>query len=210
MTGEELLPRLIMAGIEPTPARLFAYDLAWVFERPATSPAWRMTALRWAHVVGQLRHESNGFTRLEENLRYSPERLLKVFGERRVGGRLDEAARLCAAGPKAIANRVYANMLGNGDEASGDGWAHRGGGLIQTTGKANYAGLLRDLAINPDHVRTVRGAVLAARYFFDANNLWPIVDANDVDGLTERINGKRKLGLEERRNFTREAFEAFT
>lgn len=204
MTGDELLPRLILAGIEPTPARLFAPAFAkW------TPVSRLMSPLRWAHLIGQLRHESNGFTRLEENLRYSPERLLKVFGSRRVGGTLDEAARLCKAGPKAIANRVYASMLGNGDEASGDGWTYRGGGAIQTTGKANYAGLL-GLHMTPDSVRTPDGAVRGAFYFFDVNKLWPLCDANDVDTLTARINGPRRLGLAERRNFTREAFEAFT
>jgi putative chitinase len=198
MTADELLPRLIAAGIEPTPARTFAPELAGV-PRP-------MTALRWAHLIGQLRHESQGFTRLEENLRYSPARLLAVFGARRVGGTLDVAARLCAAGPKAIANRVYANMLGNGDEASGDGWTYRGGGLVQLTGRSNYEAQ----RIKPEYIRTPRGAVDGAFAFCDHNNVWALMDANDVEGVTRKVNGPRMLGLAERRNFTREAFEAFT
>lgn len=197
MTADELLPRLVLAGIEPTPARTFAGPLAVLL---------RTTPLRWAHLVGQLRHESQGFTRLEENLRYSPERLLKVFGARRVAGSLDEAARLCKAGPKAIANRVYANMLGNGDEASGDGWRYRGGGLIQTTGRLNYVAA----GLAPEEVRTPDGAVLAAERFLTKNGVWALMDANDVEGVTRKINGPRMLGLDERRNFTRAALEAFT
>jgi putative chitinase len=199
MTADELLPRLILAGIEPTPARTFAAPLAQTLGNA-------MTPLRWAHCIGQLRHESQGFTRLEENLRYSPARLLAVFGALRVGGTLDEAARLCATGPKAIANRVYANMLGNGNEASGDGWTYRGGGLIQTTGRANY----KAADIKPEDARTPKGACWAAREFMTDNNVWVLMDANDVEGVTRKVNGPRMLGLTERRNFTREAFEAFT
>lgn len=197
MTADELLPRLLRAGIEPSPARLFA--------KPLAEEVGDRSPLLWAHFIGQMRHESAGFTRLEENLRYSPQRLLDVFGPRRVGGTLDEAARLCAAGPKAIASRVYANMLGNGDEASGDGWTYRGAGLIQLTGRANYVAM----GVDPAQARTPRGAVRAALRFFSARKVWTQAELNDVEGVTRLVNGPRMLGLSERRNYTREAHEAF-
>jgi putative chitinase len=198
VTPDDMLARLVAAGVEPTQARLFA---------PAMNDYLaEMTMVRIGHFVGQLRHESNNFTRLEENLRYrTPQRLLGVFGRRRVGGGLDEAARLCLLGPKAIANRVYAGMLGNGDEASGDGWTYRGGGLIQLTGRANYEAQ----NVHPGEVRTPEGAVRTAVDFFTYNRIWRDADNDDVEAVTRKVNGPRMLGLEERRNFTREALSAF-
>src|SRR5215469_2396136 len=94
------------------------------------------TPQRLCHFMGQIYVESAGFTRLEENLHYrDPARLVALF--RAVKDTADAAA-LIAQGPQAIANRVYANRLGNGDEASGDGWRYRGSGYKQLTGRGNY------------------------------------------------------------------------
>jgi len=100
------------------------------------------TARRLCHFLGQVYVETAGFTAMEENLNYrNPERLDAIFSA--VHG-VDDARDLIAQGPEAIANRVYANRLGNGDEESGDGWLYRGSGYKQLTGRANYRSHRRD------------------------------------------------------------------
>lgn len=156
--------------------------------------------LRLAHFLAQVYVETAGFRRLEENLRYrTPETLDKTF--RAVRG-VDDARALIAAGPEAIANRVYAGRNGNGDEASGDGWMFRGRGYLQLTGRANYQFAT---TITPDPVLTdpwqASQPYPAARIAVALWGRWGLsllADSNDCHAITRRINGPGMAGIEER------------
>lgn len=152
-----------------------------------------------AMVMAQCAHESGYFTRLVENLNYSTDGLLKTF-PRHFRDR-DDAASYHRQ-PERIANRVYQNRMGNGPEASGDGWKYRGRGAIQCTGKTNYAAcskyLFADeniLLDDPDILLKKREGLLAAMWFWDANNLKGI---RDIVRATRIINGGRN-GLAHRK-----------
>ena len=167
------------------------------------------TPRRLAHFMGQVFVESAGFTVMEENLNYkNPERLDAMFSA--VKG-TDDAEALIARGPQAIANRVYANRLGNGDEASGDGWRYRGSGIIQLTGRANYqrfANIVKmDLVKNPELVRETVTAVQVAFAFWDATGCSPLADAGDLEGITRNVNGLAMQGLADRREATLRAID---
>jgi putative chitinase len=162
------------------------------------------TPQRLSHFMGQIYVESAGFTRMEENLHYKdPARLMLLF--RAVKDTADAAA-LIAQGPQAIANRVYANRLGNGNEASGDGWRFRGSGYIQLTGRDNYkrfgTKVNMDLAENPDLVRQASTAAQVAFAYWDATGCSPLADAGDVEAITQRVNGIAEAGLQDRRDAT--------
>ena len=148
---------------------------------------------------------------MEENLNYrNPERLDAVFS--RVKG-TEDAKALIAKGPQAIANRVYGGRadLGNGDEASGDGWRYRGSGYKQLTGRFNYREMGKliglDLENHPDWVRVNPTAAKVAFAFWDAKKCSPMADVGDIEGITERVNGPAKLGLVERRAATARALD---
>jgi putative chitinase len=165
------------------------------------------TPQRLCHFMGQIYVESAGFTRMEENLNYrNPARLASLF--RAVKGTADAAA-LIAQGPQAIADRVYANRLGNGDEASGDGWRYRGSGYIQLTGRDNYTRfgnkVNMNLADNPDQVRQPPTAAQVAFAYWDATGCSPLADAGDVEGITQNVNGPAEAGLQDRRDATARA-----
>lgn len=155
---------------------------------------------RLAHFVGQLFVECGAFRRLEESFAYKPERLDLVF--KAVKG-IDDAKKLLAQGPEAVANRVYANRNGNGDEQSGDGWKYRGSGYIQLTGRGNFekfgeiVGI--DIVKTPDLARQPETAAKLAFAFWDAKGLSPLADAGDLEGITKKINGPAMLGLADRR-----------
>ena len=159
------------------------------------------TAARIAGFVAQCAHESNEFKSLEENLNYSEESLKKVFGRYFGPGKRD--AKEYAKKPEKIANRVYANRMGNGDEASGDGFKYCGRGLIQLTGKQNYTKFAQDLGISLEetvaYLETPEGAVSSAGWFWDNNNLNSYCDKDDFVGLTKRINGGT-IGLADRQH----------
>jgi putative chitinase len=143
-----------------------------------------------AAFLGQCAHESGGFRDLEENLNYSAARLCQVWPNRFP---TVEAADACALQPEVLANRVYANRLGNGDEASGDGWQFHGRGLIQITGRAAYekfaraSGMTLDQAV--EHAATQSGAAVSAAWFWTENDLNALANSWSIDLLTRKING---------------------
>jgi putative chitinase len=139
-----------------------------------------------------------------ENLNYrNPERLDAVFSA--VHG-VQDARNLIRLGPEAIANRVYANRLGNGGETSGDGWRYRGSGYVHLTGRSNYRSVggivMLDLEGDPELAREPKTAAVIAFAFWDAHQCSSLADIGDVEGITEKINGPAKLGLSERRAST--------
>lgn len=179
-------------------------DVAGQFELPldAAMTAFTInTPKRAAAFLAQAAHESIGFTRLQENLSYStPERLVEVF-KNRFNGLADAAQYLRQ--PEKLANRVYANRLGNGDEPSGDGWRFRGRGLFQLTGRANYMaagdGLGTDYKANPDLVAEPPDAAFTAAWYWAVGNLNAMADVGQIDVITRHINGPAMLGADERR-----------
>jgi putative chitinase len=165
------------------------------------------TPERQACFLGQCAHESGGFTALKENLNYSAEGLTKVWPKRFPS--LD-VTQPYHRNPEKIANKVYADRMGNGNEASGDGFKYRGRGLIQLTGKDNYRAcgeaLGVDLVENPDLVSSPQYAALSAGWFWDKNKLNQFADANDMTTLTKRINGGTH-GLDDRVARTQHAID---
>jgi putative chitinase len=162
------------------------------------------TTRRVAAFLGQIFVETGGFTAMVENLNYKdPARLDGLF--RAVNG-LADARALIDRGPAAIANRVYANRIGNGNEASGDGWRYRGSGHKQLTGRANYKEIGRlvglDLEGTPELAREIKTSALVAVRFWDARKCSDEADAGDIEGVTRLINGPGLAGLAERRKAT--------
>jgi len=156
------------------------------------------TPQRVAAFVAQCAHESGNFVFIKENLNYKAASLMKTFGK--YFPTADIAAQY-ANKPERIANRVYANRMGNGDEASGDGWRYCGRGLIQLTGKDNYtffAGSM-DIPVEEaaEYLATFEGAAQSACWFWETNNLNRYADSGDIKGLTRAINGGY-IGLEDR------------
>ena len=154
------------------------------------------TPLRLAHFLAQCHHESAGFKVVEENLNYSAEGLLKTFKKYFT----PEEAKEYAHNKVKIASRVYANRMGNGDEASQEGWLYRGRGYIQLTGKDNYAALDKqipgDIIRNPDLVAT-QYPMLSAAWFWDHNNINDLCDNETIEDVTLKVNGGMN-GYEER------------
>jgi putative chitinase len=155
------------------------------------------TPARIAAFVAQCGHESDSFRFMEENLNYKAESLCRTWPSHFNAGNAEEYAHQ----PQKIANRAYANRMGNGDEESGDGWNYRGRGWLQTTGKNGYEELSDatqiDFVSNPDAVATPEGSAVSAVFFWEKHNLNHHVDNNDFVGLTKAINGGT-LGLEDR------------
>lgn len=161
------------------------------------------TPLRLAHIFTQLDHESNDGKRLVENLNYSKERLLVVFKKYFTNDSIDAngkkvlgTASLYANNPVKIANRVYANRMGNGDEASGDGWKYRGRGHLMLTGKANYAAAAKDTGLDlvndPDLLLQEPNAMLVSIWFWNRNKINRFADIDDLDGVSDLVNKGRK------------------
>ena len=168
------------------------------------------TSRRLCAFLGQIYVETGGFQRMEENLNYTtPELLDRLFSL--VNG-IEDAKGLIAKGPQAIANRIYGRKnLGNGDEASGDGWRYRGSGYKQLTGRDNYKTIGKlidmDLENNPEWAREPAAAARVAFAFWDVKKCSPLADVGDIEGITALINGPAKLGLAERRDATAKAME---
>ena len=153
---------------------------------------------RVAAFLAQCAHESGGFRALKENLNYRAETLRKVFPKYFFNEAL---AQQYAHHQEAIANKVYANRMGNGDEASGDGFRYCGRGLVQLTGKNNYQAFADSIqtAVEdvPDFLATFEGAVQSACWFWETNNLNRWADVGDIEKMTKIINGG-VIGLADR------------
>lgn len=156
------------------------------------------TPLRIAHFMTQIEHES-GLKPISENLNYSAERLLVIFPKYFISS---EDANRYARNPQKIANRVYANRMGNGSETSADGYKFRGRGFIQITGKDNYKMLSKDTRIdfltNPDLLLQEANSMISALWFWNKNKLNELADKNDIVRITKRINGGTN-GIEHRK-----------
>lgn len=156
------------------------------------------TPKRIAAFIAQCAHESGGFKFLRENLNYKAESLVKVFPKY---FKDMATAQAYAKQPQKIANRVYANRMGNGDEASGDGWRYCGRGLIQLTGKDNYSWFAASIETPVEQVteylETFEGAAQSACWFWETNGLNKEADAGDIKTMTRKINGGF-IGLEDR------------
>lgn len=174
-------------------------------------PLWDInTPARVAGFIAQCGHESGGFKVLSENLNYSADGLNKIFPKYFV--RAGRDAQAYHRQPEKIANVVYANRMDNGDEASGDGWKFRGGGLIQLTGRHNYTQFAKAVEMSldeaVDYVRTKKGAIDSACWFWDTNNINKHCDSGDIVTMTKRINGGT-IGLEDRKKHWEHALHVF-
>lgn len=156
------------------------------------------TPVRLAAFIAQCAHESGNFRILRENLNYKAASLMKTWPKHFP---TMEIAKQYEKKPEKIANRAYANRMGNRDEASGDGWRYLGRGLIQLTGKENYqwfaASLEMDVEDLPEYMGTFEGAVQSACFFWETNNLNQWADQKDILTLTKKINGGT-IGLSNR------------
>lgn len=155
------------------------------------------TPRRQAAFLAQVAHESGQLRFVKENLNYSADGLLRVF--RKYFNSATAAAY--ARQPEKIANRVYANRMGNGPESSGDGWRYRGRGLIQLTGKDNYKKFAEDMELSLDeavaYLETPDGAVESAAWFWTSRDLNRFADNGDITTVSKRVNGGVN-GLHER------------
>ena len=157
------------------------------------------TPLRIAHFLAQILHESGYLKALKENLNYSVQGLTKTFKKYFI----NEAEALpYARNQEKIANKVYANRMGNGPESSGDGWKYRGRGVIMITGKDNYTTLSKDTGIDfvkkPQLLEQMDYAIMSGGWYWNKNNLNTIADKDDILTITKRINGGT-IGIESRK-----------
>lgn len=199
------IAELVACGIAPTQARAFAGPLDQALRKFGITTKPRIAAF-----IAQAAHESARFTRLEESLYYrTPERIKQMWPRR--FSSLGEAAQFCR-NPEALANRVYANRLGNGDESTGDGWKYRGRGLFQITGRTNYHVASDALGANYLHAPTLvahpADACLTAGWYWASVHGNELADAGLIDELTRKINGPGMVGADDRRSLYDDALQA--
>jgi putative chitinase len=167
------------------------------------------TPRRVAGFLAQCGHECMDFNTLKENLNYSADGLHKVFPKRFP---TVESAQPYNRNPEAIANKIYSDRMGNGDEASGEGYKFRGRGAIQLTGKDNYSRFAESIGKDLDeavaYCDTLEGAIESACWFWTTHNLNAKADENDVTGSTKVINGGT-LGIDDRKARWLKALKAF-
>ena len=188
---------------------------SWVDSMNNVFPNYELDSpKRIAAFLAQCGHESGGWTVFEENLNYSAKGLMGIFKKYFP----DEAtATAYQRQPEKIANKVYANRMGNGPESSGDGWKYRGRGPIQLTGKDNYRAFAKEmfddwenLFNNPDWVNADRDfALMSAIWFWNKNKLNREADAGDIKTMTRKINGGY-IGLEDRIHHYEDAIKLLT
>lgn len=188
-------------GVSQENAEQYVEDLEILLPKYGISDS----KVRLAHFFSQVLHESGSLKYDMENLNYSAKALRSVFGKY---FKTKKQAEAYARQPEKIANRVYANRMGNGTEASGDGWKYRGRGLIQLTGKSNYKAFAKwigdhEIVNDPDLVAS-EYAAHSAVFFWDINNLNKVADKDDVVRLTKRINGGEN-GLAHRKELLQKA-----
>jgi len=214
--GDPAVGSAIVSGSVPATAPVTAPNLnlaglagkipdAVLAQIPAAAAEFKIKSnLRLAHFLAQCALESAGFTATVENLNYSAQRLLQIFPKYFKNVDVNAYAR----NPQKIGSRVYANRMGNGDEASGDGFRYRGRGYIQLTGKNNYTSFTgfvgEDCVANPDLVAT-KYPLASAAFFFNSNKIWTLCDqgANDatVTKVTKAVNGGTHGLAERQQNF---------
>ena len=166
------------------------------------------TVRRTAAFLGHIAHESGNLRKLEENLNYTdPQRINKLFKAIKT----DQEAQAYVRKPEALANKIYADKLGNGDTASGDGWRYRGRGLIQLTGKSNYRAFGKDAGVDavnsPELLATPAYAALSAAWFWQTKGLNELADAQMYQKLSLRIN-KSLTSFPEREAKRKQALDA--
>jgi putative chitinase len=195
ITGDNL--RKFNSKLLPGMAAIYAASLDAVLPLAEinTSP------IRVRHFMAQLAHESAGFRGLTESLKYTnAQHLLDTFSNVQT---LDHAEHLIAQGQEAIGNWVYANKLGNGNAASGDGYRFRGRGFIMNTGRANYAEVAKYTELstvnNPDLLSTPDVAAQAAAMFWKTRKINLAADADDIEAVTRLVNGTKMEGLDARK-----------
>lgn len=156
------------------------------------------TRLRLSHFLAQCAHESNNFSTTIENLNYSTSGLMNTFKKYFN----TQQALAYAHHPERIANRVYANRMGNRGEESGDGWKHRGAGYLQITGKDNQITFLKAVGENEDKVSSIatKYPLLSAAWYWDAKGLNRIADTDNIEAVTKLINGGLN-GLDSRKKY---------
>ena len=178
----------------------------WVDALNATFERFYINSkVQQAAFIGQCGHECGNFKVLEENLNYRAETLMRLWPKRFP---TLEVANQYARNPKKIANMVYANRMGNRDEASGDGYRFRGRGCIQLTGHSNYFHAGKALGVDfvkePDLVATPMYAALTAGWFWSTHDCNRLAEVQDWKGLTKKINGGH-IGLDDRVKHTQHA-----
>jgi putative chitinase len=176
---------LLLAITTPAMADKWLDALNETCERFAIDSPFRI-----AGFLSNVAHESGGFATVTEGLHYSVAGLMRTWPQRFP---TVEVAQAYAMQPEKIANRAYCDRMGNGSEASGDGWKYRGRGLIQLTGKNNYVAYSmacdNEALQYPDIVVEPKYAAESAGWFWDVNRLNTLADAQDVRGMRRRING---------------------
>lgn len=166
------------------------------------------TRLRIAHFMAQIEHES-GLKPISERFNYSAKRMLEIFKsdfdvnrDKWLSPKEKEKVLYLLGSPQRIANFVYANQNGNGNEESGEGWKYRGRGFLQITGKENYFRLANDTDLdclkNPDLLLDEPNAMISALWFWNLKGLNKLADKNDIVGITKKINGGLN-GIEHRK-----------
>jgi len=194
MLNSDQLQRL---GISPS----------WVEPLNATFHKFGIDDVRkQAAFIGQCAHESNHFRTLEENLNYKAATLERLFGHKFKPEEIPQYANQ----PQRIANRIYANRMGNRDEASGDGWLYHGRGVIQLTGHDNFwhfgQSVGMDFVRDPNPVAQPMYAAMSGGWFWATHGCNPLAESENWEGLTRRINGGT-FGLQERIALTKQALD---
>ena len=173
----------------------------------AAAAFYKLSPNRAAHFFAQTAHESGNFKAFSENLNYGAKGLRGIFGKY---FQTDALARAYERQPQKIANRVYANRMGNGDENSGDGWKFRGRGIVQITGKHNYESFGKAIGKNltevVEYVGTKMGALESACWYWNSRNINSAADVGDIVKMTKLVNGGT-IGLEDRKHHYERALD---